>query len=85
MYLEYNMRYYLHNSSSARLRQVFVKPKAVRIDQLKARIASARDKAKSDVGPIVNEVYTPWKVDLDVDEVGNLIQWTKDTGWRDVN
>ena len=76
MYLEYNMRYYLHNSTSARLRQVFVKPKAVRIDQLKARIASARDKAKSDVGPIVNEVY---------DEVGNLIQWTQDTGWRDVN
>ena len=75
MYLEYNMRYYLHNSSSARLRQVFVKPKAVRIDQLKARIASARDKAKSDVGPIVNEVY---------DEVGNLIQWPQDTGWRDV-
>jgi len=71
------MKYYLHNSSSARLRQVYATPKADRRIELKARLDLAKQQqAKSNVGPKVNEVY---------DQVGNLIEWRQDTGWRDVN
>ena len=64
------MKYILHNTIATAMPT----PRQTRLQELQARLVSARELVKSNVGPNLYKVY---------DHKDNLVEWRQDTGWVD--
>ena len=64
------MKYIQHNTIATAMPT----PQQTRLQELQARLVSARELVKSNVGPNLYKVY---------DHKDNLVEWRQDTGWVD--
>ena len=64
------MKYIQHNTIATAMPT----PRQARLQELQARLVSARELVKSNVGPNLYKVY---------DHKDNLVEWRQDTGWVD--